>query len=67
MIIWEVPVIIKFNYNKRFKKILNNYKEIIPENYKVKDPIFKRSEINLSKELKNEANNHTSIDIYNFR
>ena len=53
-IYYEFPPIIKFNYKIRFKKILSNYKEIIPTKYRVKDPIFKRSEINLSKELKNE-------------
>ena len=55
-IYYEFPPIIKFNYKKRFKKLLNNFKGTVPQNYKVKLPIFSNSEINLTKELKNELN-----------
>ena len=55
-IYYEFPPIIKFNYKKRFKKLLNNFKTNIPKNYKVKLPIFSNSEIRLPKELKNELN-----------
>ena len=55
-IYYEFPPIIKFNYKKRFKKLLNNFKGAVPQNYKVKFPIFSNSEINLTQELKNELN-----------
>ena len=55
-IYYEFPPIIKFNYKKRFKKLLYNFKSDIPKNYKVKLPIFSNSEIHLPKELKNELN-----------
>ena len=55
-IYYEFPPIIKFNYKKRFKKMLNNFKGVVPKKYNVKLPIFINSEIHLSKELKNELN-----------
>ena len=55
-IYYEFPPITKFNYKKRFKKILNNFKEVVPKDYKVKLPIFSNSKIHLHKELKNELN-----------
>ena len=55
-IYYEFPPITKFNYKKRFKKILKNFKEFVPKNYKVKPPIFSNSEAHLSKELKSELN-----------
>lgn len=55
-IYYEFPPITKFNYQKRFQKMLYNFKEIVPKNYKVKFPIFSNTEIHLPKELKNELN-----------
>ena len=55
-IYYEFPPITKFNYKKRFKKILNNFKGVVPKDYKVKLPIFSNSKIHLDKELKNELN-----------
>ncbi len=55
-IYYEFPPIIKFNYKKRFKKMLDNFKDIASKKYNVKFPIFINSKINLSKELKNELN-----------
>ena len=40
----------------KFIKILKNFKEFVPKNYKVKPPIFSNSEAHLSKELKGELN-----------
>ena len=55
-IYYEFPPITKFNYKKRFKKILNNFEGVVPKDYKVKLPIFSNSKIHLDKELKNELN-----------
>ena len=55
-IYYEFPPIIKFDYEKRFKKILNNFDEGISNTYKVKKSIFNKNEINLSNELKKELN-----------
>ena len=55
-IYYEFPPITKFNYKKRFKKLLKNLKGFVPKYYKVKLPIFSNSEIHLSKELKEELN-----------
>ena len=55
-IYYEFPPIIKFNYETRFKKILNNFNESSSNTYKVQRPIFKESEIKFSKELKQELN-----------
>ena len=55
-IYYEFPPITKFNYQKRFQKILNNFNEVVPKNYKVKLPIFSNTEMHLPKELKNELN-----------
>ena len=55
-IYYEFPPIIKFNYKKRFEKIINNFEEEISDKYKVKKPIFNNNEIKLSKELKKELN-----------
>ena len=55
-IYYEFPPITKFNYQKRFQKILNNFNEVVPKNYKVKLPIFSNIEMHLPKELKNELN-----------
>ena len=55
-IYYEFPPIVKFNYKKRFEKIINNFDEEIFDKYKVKKPIFNNNEIKLSKELKNELN-----------
>ena len=37
-------------------KILHNFNEVVPKNYKVKLPIFSNTEMHLPKELKNELN-----------
>tara|TARA_Y100000996_G_scaffold104084_1_gene76188 strand:+ start:39 stop:911 length:873 start_codon:yes stop_codon:yes gene_type:complete len=55
-IYFEFPPIIKFNFKKRFEKIINNFEEEISDKYKVKKPIFNNNEIKLSKELKKELN-----------
>ena len=55
-IYYEFPPIIKFDYEKRFKKILNNFDEGMSKTYKVKKSIFNKSEINFSNELKKELN-----------
>tara|TARA_B100001175_G_C19378362_1_gene575295 strand:- start:105 stop:977 length:873 start_codon:yes stop_codon:yes gene_type:complete len=55
-IYYEFPPLKKFNYKKRFKKILNNFNEGISNNYNVQKPIFKKNEIKLSKGLTEELN-----------
>ena len=55
-IYYEFPPIIKFNYKKRFEKIINNFNEGIFDKYKVKKPILNNNEIKLSKEFKKELN-----------
>ena len=55
-IYYEFPPIIQFDYEKRFKKILNNFNEGTSSTYKVQKPIFNKKEINLSKELTQELN-----------
>jgi len=55
-IYYEFPPIKKFDYEKRFKKILNNFNEEISNTYNVQKPIFNKNEIILSKELTNELN-----------
>ena len=55
-IYYEFPPIIKFNYKKRFEKIINNFDEGMSNTYKVQKPIFNNNEIKLSKELTKELN-----------
>ena len=55
-IYYEFPPIIKFDYKKRFKKVLTNFNESISDSYKVKKPIFNMNEIKLSEELTKELN-----------
>ncbi len=55
-IYYEFPPITKFDYKKRFKKILNNFNERVSFAYKVQKPILNKNEIKLSKELIKELN-----------
>ena len=55
-IYYEFPPLVKFDYKKRFKKILNNFEEDIDKDYYVKKPIFKNTKNIFSKELENEFN-----------
>ena len=59
---YEFPPLTKFNYKKRFNKILTNFDEKIPNKYNVKNPIFKKLKNN--KKINNELNTQYSNICY---